>query len=772
MPALVVAWLAGVCLLFARLAAGLWRVRALRRAGRALPPSPWQAACDRLGHRLGLRRAVRVADASFVDGPVVIGWLRPVVLLPIAAVAGLTPSQVEAILAHELAHVRRHDAVVNACQTVAETLLFYHPAVWWLSSRVRAEREHCCDDIALEMSGDPLAYAEALAELESWRVGSVPLAMAATGGPLLSRVARVLGRPPRPARIGAATTAALVLSFVVAAGALQISRRPSAGGGGSGRRARRRRRERGGCCSIIRPDRWSIRGFTARDLVRYAYQLPLSRIVGGPAWLDTDAFELTTTLDHVPAADETPALVRSLLEERFGLAVHESTIKVPVLALEIARPDGALGPNLQPATGECFDQRAWVAAGAPRLSHGQGERTRFCGVWDSGIDYQRAQSVSMDDLAASMRQRFEPAIRLDVVNRTGLPGVFDVSLEFFRPAAALMAVTPSLRLPLQAAGFQSVPEALEEQLGLKLVPATADAPAIVIDRIEMPTPLRARNTPKTRRRAPAARQPNASRRCLMVRCRPAGSEPSLVTFVTTVADRCRRRVRAETRFRMRALLLAAMVFTAAVLVPGRALQLGRDWRLDASSAAPPAAPTAGTCPPARRSPSRWRQSSRTSRERTSSVSACFPAAALPPRTCRCASCSVSRSKCSHSRSRGCRRGPTRTGSTSRPRPRVRLHPTQPGQAGPIQFMMRTLLAERFGLVYHEETREMPISVLVLARPDGKLGPKLEKSTTDCQAMFAARRGGGPPPGRRRRSARSCSAASASGRAPSRAARRR
>ena len=72
-------------------------------------------------------------------------------------------------------------------------------------------------------------------------------------------------------------------------------------------------------------------------------------------------------------------------------------------------------------------------------------------------------------------------------------------------------------------------------------------------------------------------------------------------------------------------------------------------------------------------------------------------------------------------------------------------PTPPGQAGPIQFMMRTLLAERFGLVYHEETREMPISVLVLARPDGKLGSKLEKSTTDCQALFAARRGGGPPP---------------------------
>ena len=129
-----------------------------------------------------------------------------------------------------------------------------------------------------------------------------------------------------------------------------------------------------------------------------------------------------------------------------------------------------------------------MAAGAPRLSRGLGERTQNCGVWDGGIDFERVRSISMDELAASMRQRFAPALALDVVNRTGLPGVFDLSLEYFRPAAAMMALTPSLRHPLQVAGFQSMPEALEDQLGLRLVPATADAPAIVIDRIEMPMP--------------------------------------------------------------------------------------------------------------------------------------------------------------------------------------------------------------------------------------------------------------------------------------------
>ncbi len=350
-------------------------------------------------------------------------------------------------------------------------------------------KEHCCDDIALEVSGDPVSYAEALAELESWRVGHVPLALAATDGSLLSRVARVLARPERPARIGAATTAALVVAFVVTAGALQylVARQPTAVPATAAPPQARAWR-----MVFDHPSgQMTIRGFTARELVRYAYQLPVSRIVGGPAWFDTDAFELTTTVDHVPAADETPGLVRKLLEERFGLVVHESTVKVPVFALEIAQADGTVGPNLQPATAECFDQKAWVAAGAPRLTAEQGGRTIMCGVWDEGVSHQRVRSITMEDFAATMRHRLAPGFDRfdrDVIDRTGLEGPYDLSLEFFRPAAAMMGVTPWLRLPLQVAGFQSVPEVLEEQLGLKLVPATAEAPAIVIDHIEMPMP--------------------------------------------------------------------------------------------------------------------------------------------------------------------------------------------------------------------------------------------------------------------------------------------
>src|SRR5207247_762569 len=130
--------------------------------------------------------AAHVVESALVDVPTVVGCMRPVILLPIAAISNLTPSQIEAILAHELAHIRRHDYLVNLLQTLAETLLFYHPGVWWVSARIREEREHCCDDVAVEVCGDAVIYARALAELETWRVESTALTIAATGGSRLN----------------------------------------------------------------------------------------------------------------------------------------------------------------------------------------------------------------------------------------------------------------------------------------------------------------------------------------------------------------------------------------------------------------------------------------------------------------------------------------------------------------------------------------------------------------------------------------------------------
>jgi beta-lactamase regulating signal transducer with metallopeptidase domain/protocatechuate 3,4-dioxygenase beta subunit len=195
LPVFVACWLAGVSLLSIRLCGGWLKTQQLRRSGAPLLDASWTERLNGIARWLEISRPVRLLQSALIEAPMVIGWLRPVVLLPVSALSGLSPQQLEAILAHELAHIRRHDFVVNLLQTLVETLLFYHPAVWWISRRIRQERENCCDDLAVAVCGDRIAYARALTTLEELRAAPSGLAMAARGGSLLSRVRRLVGLP-------------------------------------------------------------------------------------------------------------------------------------------------------------------------------------------------------------------------------------------------------------------------------------------------------------------------------------------------------------------------------------------------------------------------------------------------------------------------------------------------------------------------------------------------------------------------------------------------
>lgn len=223
-PWTVLVWLAGVTLLSIRRIGGLRAVGRLRHAG-VLPVS--ESLADRfaaIASRLAVTRPVRLMQSILVEVPVTIGWLRPVVLVPASVLTGLAPCEIEAVLAHELAHVRRCDYFVNLLQTVAETLLFYHPAVWWISRRIRIEREHCCDDVALAVCQSRIDYAKALLAMEKNRTAP-EWAMAAAGtkkaGTLLVRVQRVLGVPaPGRRRVGDWVGAAILLALGTAAMAI------------------------------------------------------------------------------------------------------------------------------------------------------------------------------------------------------------------------------------------------------------------------------------------------------------------------------------------------------------------------------------------------------------------------------------------------------------------------------------------------------------------------------------------------------------------------
>ncbi len=221
LPWLVLAWGLGLLVMSLRLLGGLLYVRRLRRH-RARPlPAAWTARLGALAARAGLRRPVALLESGLVAAPLVVGHLRPLVLLPLGAVAGLPVACVEAILAHELAHVLRRDYLVNLLQTLAETVFFYHPAVWYIGQCLRAERENCCDDLATDLvGGDPLRLARALTALAEWSQAAVlapapRLALAATGGrgSLLGRVRRLVQAPPaRPTLAEGLLAGALLLS--------------------------------------------------------------------------------------------------------------------------------------------------------------------------------------------------------------------------------------------------------------------------------------------------------------------------------------------------------------------------------------------------------------------------------------------------------------------------------------------------------------------------------------------------------------------------------
>ena len=193
LPWLDCLWLAGVLLLSARSIGGWFSAQRLKTWNTTPVDSIWEQRAQRLAQALKVSRPVRISKSALARLPAVVGWFRPVILVPASALAGVDPQQLEALLAHELAHIRRHDYLVNLIQTAAETLLFYHPAVWWVGRRIRIERENCCDDLAVSACGDVLTYARALTRLEELRSGESQYAMAAAGGSLLARIRRLLG---------------------------------------------------------------------------------------------------------------------------------------------------------------------------------------------------------------------------------------------------------------------------------------------------------------------------------------------------------------------------------------------------------------------------------------------------------------------------------------------------------------------------------------------------------------------------------------------------
>jgi len=479
----VMVWLAGAVVFWARLAGG-WVVAARMRSVlvRRAPPE-WQEILRELGARIGVSRPVRLLVSALVQVPTVVGWLRPVVLAPVGALSGLPAEHLEALLLHELAHIRRHDYLVNILQSVAEALLFYHPAVWWVSGHIRAERELCCDDVAVSVSGDALTYARALAQLESCRPTHLSAAVAANGGSLADRIARLLGHS-RPATLSGLGPGVLAVAILLVAAAFGLFGQSDAHPAFQ-------------TVSIHRnTSDWSERFQQSMGLgvnsslllmIQFAYaphdnpmnghSLPLlaSQVVGGPAWINSEGYDIQAK----PAPGTDPKQVwpmwQTLLADRFKLRLHRETRELPIYDLTVAKS----GPKLPAAKkAGCV---SFPLGTAPHYVPGKVDCGYVSGPFGGGQGLRiDGKKIHVADLIREL------AFVLDrpVLDKTGFTGEFDLDLSF----------TPDETLQGMPAGYggptdpkrPNILAALEEQLGLKLTPAKGPVEVLVIDHAERP----------------------------------------------------------------------------------------------------------------------------------------------------------------------------------------------------------------------------------------------------------------------------------------------
>jgi uncharacterized protein (TIGR03435 family) len=483
LPWIVIAWAAGAIVLWIRLLGG-WLVASRMRSMLVRPaPAEWRDRMRALAARLGVTRPVRLLVSALVHVPTVVGWLRPVVLVPVGALAGLPAEHMEALLAHELAHIRRHDYLVNLLQTIAEALLFYHPAVWWISGHIRTERELCCDDAAVAITGDMFVYAQALAELESCRPAYLAPMIAANGGSLPDRVARLLGYPTTPASHtggGLLAAGALLLAATYGVFAQTTERpafqaasiKPNTGANPRGR--------------IVRPQpggRLVTENAPLVMLMQNAYSVQAFQIVGGPAWVNTDGWDIEAKPEGNTDREHMWLMLQTLLADRFKLALHRDTRELPVYAitaakggLKLAAPKDGACSAIEPTS--MLPPQGTIPCGRVVVSMSP-EGLRL----DGG-------KVPMPELARMLAA----VMGRPVIDQTGFTSLFDIHLTGFTPDETMMGL-PGAGGPREAGGPRppsdnekpGIAAALQEQAGLKLGPSKGSVEVLVIDRVERPT---------------------------------------------------------------------------------------------------------------------------------------------------------------------------------------------------------------------------------------------------------------------------------------------
>jgi bla regulator protein BlaR1 len=450
----------------------------------------------------GIPSGVDVRSAPGLMEPGVVGWWRPVLLLPQGIEDHLTPRQFDAVIAHELCHVRQRDNLTSTIHMVVEAVFWFHPLVWWIGARLVEERERACDEEVLRLCGDPQIYAEGILNV-CRRYAEAPLVCVSgvSGANLQKRIeAIMMNRVGR--RLNVATKAALaaavmtVLTLPVVVGAMS----PVAQVRGIVSEATERfevatiRQNKGPAVSGpvgggigFPPGRFSAENITLQQLTMYAYELQTFEIFGGPSWATSDRFDIAATMQPSPTGSDPSRnrrLLRALLAERFNLVVHEERREMPVYSLVMARPDRTLGERLRPFEGECGDSSKLgpppeiATFGMPTSDPSKGPQR--CMAF-TRVGRLSAQGTALSGLTTILARL--PAVGRRVIDRTDLTGLFDFDLEW-----TPLVTPPGVPDDRPSDAGATIFTALQEQLGLKLESARETIPVLVIDSVNQPSP--------------------------------------------------------------------------------------------------------------------------------------------------------------------------------------------------------------------------------------------------------------------------------------------
>lgn len=425
--------------------------------------------------------------------PGVVGFLRPILLVPAGIEERLTPHQLDAVLAHEQCHVRRRDNLTAAIHMIVEAIFWFHPFVWWIGARLVEERERACDEEVLSQGGEPGVYAEAILNVCKLYVESPLVCVSGvTGADLKKRIEAIMAnrtalRLNAAKKVALAAIGAFALAVPIVIGMMNLPRlraqaaipkfevasiRPCEGNGGG----------RGGKDGSQSPARLHMNCQPVANLIESAYirfasgRLHMSArsaqpFKGGPAWINSESYQI----DAKPESPQSFAMLRGpmlqqLLEDRFKLKIHRETREVPVYLLTVAKG----GPKNLPATAE--------GSCAPLdPDHLPGPDTKLCGFFHSsaneGID-------TSGQTMAGLCLQFSTNLDRDVIDKTGITGMFDIHLDV---SMADLFPRRDSDGPADPSSIVSAIQDALKRLGLKLEAAKAPVEFLVIDHVERPS---------------------------------------------------------------------------------------------------------------------------------------------------------------------------------------------------------------------------------------------------------------------------------------------